>query len=73
MINIKLIFECDECGEIIECKSEKQDIYEDRTKIILPDGWMKFENRLLCPKHKVKKVSFVDGKEIRTFTLSTPV
>jgi hypothetical protein len=29
----------------------------------LPDGWTLIEHKTICPRHKIKVVTFVDGEE----------
>lgn len=63
-------FICDQCNETIELAPQTiENVYEESVNISLPDAWKRFENRLLCPKHKVEKVCLIDSKKIRRFVL----
>jgi hypothetical protein len=74
MIQINISITCDECDDRVDLPQVNiEDVYEGTFHIseteALPNGWKMFENRILCPKHKVEKVVLIDGKEIRRFCL----
>jgi hypothetical protein len=65
MIEVKHTFICDICAE--EHKTTFTH-YEggEMPNVQLPLKWSSFRGMTLCPKHEVKRVTLIDGREIES-------
>jgi hypothetical protein len=63
MIEIKHTFTCDICGEIKELVFCHTEGFDAPTPFI-PDGWAKVKGLLVCNKHEIRQITFIDGKEV---------
>jgi len=58
-------FTCDMCPAQVELIPEIQQTRATITgKSDYPENWYMFRDLLLCPEHEIKKVVFIDGKEV---------
>jgi hypothetical protein len=65
MIEIKHTFTCNICGDTAE-ESHVWPTGWELPRPNIPEGWTTILERdfLVCPKHEVKRILFVDGKEV---------
>lgn len=62
IINHKFI--CDICGDSAESMPITHIPHDDLPIPNKPYDWTMIDGILICPKHEIKKILFVDGKEV---------